>query len=399
MKKAKGRNAAGTGSIRKKTVVRNGKTYSYWEGRYTDGFDPGTGKQCQKSVTGKTQKEVALKLRKITAEIDNGTYQAPNKITVGEWFDVWATDYLNNVKPLTVEKYTCVIKNHIKPKLAAVRLEAVTTTVLQHFYNELGRAHGDKPALSAKTIKYIHGVIHKALQQAVEIGYIRTNPSSSCKLPKVVKPDIKPMDSELITVFLQEIKGHRFEVLYIVALFMGIRRGEICGLKWDCVDFERGTVCIRRQLQKIPGVKGGFRLVSTKSDKERTITPAPTIMNLLKHHLTVQNEMRLNAGSSWQDNDYVFCNENGEHLSPSTVYHNYKRIVEKLGIPERRLHDLRHSYAVASLMSGDDIKTVQENMGHFSAAFTLDRYGHVTEEMKTASAQRMEKFIQSISDE
>lgn len=96
-----------------------------------------------------------------------------------------------------------------------------------------------------------------------------------------------------------------------------------------------------------------------------TITPAPTVMTLLKRHRTKQNEMRLKAGEAWKDEGFVFCNEYGEHLSPNTVYHNYKRIVAKLGIPERRLHDLRHSYAVASLVSGDDIKTVQENMGHF----------------------------------
>ncbi|MDD6882953.1 MAG: tyrosine-type recombinase/integrase [Eubacteriales bacterium] len=107
--------------------------------------------------------------------------------------------------------------------------------------------------------------------------------------------------------------------------------------------------------------------------------------------------MRLKAGEAWKDEGFVFCNECGEHLSPNTVYHNYKRIVAKLGIPERRLHDLRHCYAVASLVSGDDIKTVQENMGHFSAAFTLDRYGHVTEEMKQASTNRMEAFIEPVS--
>ncbi len=94
----------------------------------------------------------------------------------------------------------------------------------------------------------------------------------------------------------------------------------------------------------------------------------------------------------------MFCNELGEHLSPSTVYHGYKRIVASIGLPDARLHDLRHSYAVASLRAGDDIKTVQGNLGHHAAAFTLDVYGHVTEEMKQASAARMEEYIRGISN-
>ena len=102
------------------------------------------------------------------------------------------------------------------------------------------------------------------------------------------------------------------------------------------------------------------------------------------------------AGSLWQENNFVFCNEAGEHLSPNTVYHNYKRIVKTLGLPDARLHDLRHSYAVASLRAGDDIKTVQSNLGHHAAAFTLDVYGHVTDDMKRASAKRMEAYIEEI---
>ena len=125
--------------------------------------------------------------------------------------------------------------------------------------------------------------------------------------------------------------------------------------------------------------------------------PAESVMQLLKRHRAEQNAMRLMAGSAWQNNNYVFCNEIGEPLCAHTIYNNYKRIVTEMGIPKSRVHDLRHSYAVASIMSGDDIKTVQENLGHATAAFTLDRYGHVTEQMKQASADRMEKFIRSVS--
>ena len=389
--------ASGAGTIRKKTIIRKGKEYTYWEARYTTGFDPGTGKQRQKSVTGKTQKEVAQKLRQITAEIDAGTYQEPNRITVGEWLDVWSDEYLGNVKPRTVEKYKCIIKTHIRPALGAVRLDALSAPEVQHFYNESGRDHGGKKGLAPKTLKDLHGVLHKAMQQAVDVGYIRVNPTSSCKLPRVEKPEIEPLDSEQIAMFMQALKGHRYETLYLVTLFTGMRRGEVCGLQWDCVDFICGTICIKRQRQKVPGERGKFALTSTKNSKGRTIVPAPSVMALLKRHRAEQRAMRLRAGEAWQDNNYVFCNEVGQPLSANTVYHNYKRIVASIGLPESRMHDLRHSYAVASIMSGDDIKTVQENLGHATAAFTLDRYGHVTEHMKKASSERMEAFIRAVS--
>ena len=152
--------ASGAGTIRKKTIIRKGKEYTYWEARYTTGFEPGTGKQRQKSVTGKTQKEVAQKLRQITAEIDAGTYQEPNRITVGEWLDIWSDEYLGNVKPRTVEKYKCIIKTHIRPALGAVRLDALSAPEVQHFYNESGRDLGGKKGLAPKTLKDLHGVLH-----------------------------------------------------------------------------------------------------------------------------------------------------------------------------------------------------------------------------------------------
>ncbi len=395
--KTTSKNAPGAGTIRKKTVKRNGKEYTYWEARYTTGYDPGTGKQIQKSITGKTQKEVAQRLRQITLEIDMGTYQEPCKMTVGEWLDIWLDDYLVDVKPWTAVKYKSYIQKHIKPALGVVRLDALAVPAIQHFYNNLRKGSPGKAGLSPKTVKNIHGVFHEALQQAVSIGYLRNNPTSVCKLPRVEKPEIQPLDSREITRFLEEIKGHRFETFYRVTLFTGMRRGEACGLLWDCVDFKRGTICIKRQLQKVPGEKHAVELTSTKNGKSRTIMPAESVMQLLKRHRAEQNAMRLMAGSAWQNNNYVFCNEIGEPLCAHTIYNNYKRIVTEMGIPKSRVHDLRHSYAVASIMSGDDIKTVQENLGHATAAFTLDRYGHVTEQMKQASADRMEKFIRSVS--
>ena len=390
------RAAQGTGTIRKKTVTRNGKPYTFWEARYTAGRDPGTGKQIQRSITGKTQKEVAQKLKAATAAIDAGTYQAPSKMTVGEWLTTWTETYLGGVKPLTVASYTSQIKNHIRPALGAIKLEALNAHTIQGFYNDLGAEKDGKPGLSPKSIKNIHGILHKALQQATQIGYIRANPADAVTLPRVVKKELAPLDEVDSKAFLEAIQGHRFETLYTVVLFTGMREGEALGLTWDCVDFARGTILINKQLQRERKKNAKYLLAPTKSDKSRTIVPAPFVMQLLKRHKTRQAAMQLQAGPAWQNSGFVFTNELGQHLIPYTVYRNFKDIVASIGRPDARFHDLRHSYAVASIRAGDDIKTVQGNLGHATAAFTLDVYGHVTDQMKQASAARMEGYIKDV---
>lgn len=384
--------AAGSGTIRKKTINRNGKEYTYWEARYTSGYDPGTGKQIQRSITGKTQKEVAKKLKEATTALDTGTYAAPSKMTVGQWLDIWTEEYLGGVKPRTVDNYKGVVKSRIKPGLGAVKLEALTPHTIQSYYNGL-----TKEGLAPKTVKNIHGILHKALQQAVSNSYIRTNPADSCILPRPVRKELKPLDEDMITAFLKAVQGHQFGELFTITLFTGMREGEALGLLWDCVDLDKGTITIDKQLQLIRGSRGQYQMVPTKNSKGRTISIAPYVVTTLRQVKRKQLENRLRYGQCWEDSGFVFTDDLGHHLSASSVYKSFKRVMEDIGSPETRFHDLRHSYAVASIKSGDDIKTVQENLGHATAAFTLDVYGHVTEKMKQESAARMEQFIKAVN--
>ena len=379
--------AAGTGTIRKKTITRNGKEYTYWEARYTAGYDPGTGRQIQRSFTGKTQKEVAQKLKAATAAIDEGTYTAPSKMTVGQWLDIWTAEYLGGVKPRTVDNYKGIVKSRIKPGLGAVKLDMLTPHTVQSYYNRLS-----KEGLAPKTVKNIHGIFHKALQQAVANGYIKTNPADRCILPRPVRRELKPLDEDQISTFLKAIQGHQFG-----DLFTGMREGEALGLLWDCVDLTKGTIMVDKQLQLIRGSKGQYQMVPTKNSKSRTITLAPSVVVTLRRVKHKQLENKLRYGECWENSGFVFTDELGHHLSASSVYKSFKKVMEEIGSPETRFHDLRHSYAVASIRSGDDIKTVQENLGHATAAFTLDVYGHVTEKMKQESAARMEQFIKAVN--
>ena len=381
--------ANGSGSIRQRPDGR-------WEGRYSAGFDPGTGKQIQRSVYGKTQKEVRQKLNKIIAEIDEGAYVKPQKITLGAWLQVWLSEYTGNVKPFTQKAYEDRVRLHIIPALGAVKLTDLTSPMVQRFINGLSRDAGKRNALAPKTVKNIHGVLHRALLQAVKVGYIHSNPADHCTLPRIIRPNIKPLDDGKIAEFLEVASGTKYEPIFLIDLFTGLRQGEILGLTWDCVDFNSQTITVKHQLQREKVARGKYYLTSLKNDKTRMIRVAPTVMEVLRRRKAEQELERLAANDLWNEDipGLVFENPTGGHLTHTTIRKHFKRIVAQIGMPEERFHDLRHSFAVASIQNGDDVKTVQENLGHHSAAFTLDVYGHVTDKMKNDSAKRMEEYIQ-----
>lgn len=387
---AKRRAAAGTGSIRKITRTNpSGKTYTYWEARYSMGFDPVTGKQVQKSITAPTQKAAAQKLRSILTSIDTGTYREPCEMTLGTWLDSWLKEYLAHTKPLTQKTYAEQVKKHIKPALGGIQLDKLDPHTIQRFYNGL-TASGRSP----KTVKNIDGVLHGALQQAMANGYIPTNPTNACKLPRVLKPEIRPLEPDEIKALLREAQLDDYCNIFTVAILTGCRQGELLGLSWDYVNFETGVITIRQQLQC---KDGEYFLETPKNGKSRSILPAPVVMEALRKEKEKQQAAKDYAGACFQNPwNLVFTDALGKHLVRRTVVKHFKKVCERAGIEDARFHDLRHSFAVTSLYAGDDIKTVQANLGHATAQFTLDVYGHVTQKMRQESADRMQNFYDSL---
>lgn len=379
------RAADGAGTIRQRKDGR-------WEGRYTVGRDPGTGKQIQRSIYGDSQREVQKALQKALVSIEEGTFATPSKMTVTQWLSIWLNDYCINVKENTLVSYRTQVECNIVPFIGAIKLSALLPHHIQSMINKLS----EKP-LSAKSIKNVYGVLHKSLAQAVLNGYLTRNPCDGVQLPRVERKDISPLNETEIHAFLEACKGHRNENVFRVALFTGMREGELMGLTWDRIDFRAGTILIDRQLMHEKKAGGAYKFAPTKTDAVRKITPAPAVMRILQQIRAEQAENRLRAGSVWADTEgFVFTDLLGKHLSGTTLAHEAKRLGEKIGKPGFRFHDLRHSYAVASIRAGDDMKTVSSNLGHATIAITMDVYASFTEDMARASSQRMEKYMRDL---
>lgn len=383
------RAAQGTGTIRKKAVTRNGRQYTYWEARITTGRDPGTGKQIQRSFSGKTQKEVREKMQAAAVEINTGTYIPPAKMTVGRWLDIWSAEYLGNLKPGSARVYRAHIENHIKPALGAVNLSELRPHAVQGFINGL-------EGLSPASIALAYKVLHAAIKRAVRLGYIPKDPAEDCILPKAEQAEIRPLDDAQTAALLAAASETEIEQLVTVALFTGLRESELLGLTWDSIDMNTGSITVDKQLAySYDRSKGIFG--SPKNGKARTITPATSVLAALKKQKVRQLEQRMKAGALWNNPlNLVFTHEDGSIMEQWQLKALFNKLLKDAGLTGVRFHDLRHTFAVNSIRAGDDIKTIQGNLGHSSAAFTLDRYGHFTEQMKQDSAVRMEDFIKSV---
>ena len=341
-------------------------------------------------------------------------------MTVCEWLDIWKTEYMGDKKYMTTKQYKAQIETHIKPGIGAIKLSQLTPPQIQKFYNALldhgstvpkrdkqgkiikkdGKTVREPAPMAPKSVRNVHGILTKALSVAVSIGYLKINPADKVTLPRVEKKENHPLTDEQVKEFLNATSQDVYGIALKVILFTGLRESEALGLTWDCIDFSAGPIKVCKQLQKRRIEDGGATLSSTKNGKTRVLKPAPFVMELLAKQYSAQNKWRMNAKDLWQENDIgaelVFTTPEGKHVSQTSIRYHFKKVVEEIGLPSSRVHDLRHTFAVLSLQNGDGIKTVQGNLGHATAAFTLDVYGHVSERMKDDSAKRMQAYINSI---
>ena len=372
------RRANGEGNIRKRSDGR-------WEGRYTAGRDPETGKTAYKNVLGKTQAEVKAKPKQAIQENTEVDTLKAAQYTVGQWMDIWFENYAKiKVRPTSHQTYRGYIDNHIKPNIGKIQLGKLTTLELQKLYKKLlskGRvdrieAKGQPKGLSPKTVRNIHQVTSSAMDFARAQKLIAVNPADGCALPKLEHREMKTLPVEQLASFLREAKESGVFEMYYIELVTGLRRGELLGLKWEDLDLEQGTLRVQRQVSRINGEVVEAPLKTKNS--YRTISLGADAVGIL-------NEQRKKCCGS----EYVFPSPTGGPISPDSVIQMLHRVLKRAGLPKVRFHDLRHTFATVALQNGVDIKTVSGMLGHYSAGFTLDTYAHVTTQAQREAAKTM----------
>ena len=357
-----------------------------WEGRYYD-VD---GKQH--SLYGRTKAIVKDKLASKRAEIVSGNSITETDLTIEQWGWAWMQTFkAGKIKHSTMDNYESDFRMHVVPYIGHIKLKDLTTLHIQRTYTK-----AQQNGLSPKSIRNIHGLVHGMLAKAQSLDMVRKNVSEDRELPMLEKAEMHTLSDVELRCFLAIAKDDPFYLMYYVDFFTGLRESELIGLTWDCIDFAKGTIRVYRQFVRIASGpdKGKMMFTSLKNHKERTIHPAPSVMDALRQAKEKQNRQRLLAGSSW-DNvyDMVFTRDNGMFIRFKTLYVHFKALVGKLNRPEVRFHDIRHTYATLAIQSEIDFKTLSLSLGHATVAFTLDTYGHVSNHMSQNAAAKMEKFI------
>ena len=371
------RRANGEGNIRKRKDGR-------WEGRYTVGHDPETGKAIIKNVLGKTQAEVKEKLKKAIEENVGIDYGKAKTYTVSSWLEVWMENYAKvKLRPSTFKTSQGFLKNHIKPQIGGVLLDKLTTIQIQRFYNNLqksGRVQRknfpelrDK-SLSPRVVRGVHTLLHNCLEQAVAERLILSNPAQGCKLPQLEKREMKILPQEKIGMYLAEAEKRGLLAAFYLELTTGLRRGELLALQWTDLDAESKTLAITKQVNRI----NGELVVSppkTRNSVRTLALPQQAVDLLIAEH------------KRHPRNPYLFPSpKTGTMYDPDAFRRTHDKILKAIGTEHIRFHDLRHTFATLSLKSGVDVKTLSGALGHYSAGFTLNTYTHATAQMKQDAA-------------
>lgn len=342
-----------------------------WVGALTIGFD-GKGKQKRKYYYGKTKKEVQEKLVKALHLQQKGqlTLKSLENITVEKWLDTWLVDYKQNaVKPRTLLSYKNTIELYINPNLGNMQLKSLTTNQIQKAVNNLSLK------VSPRTVQYSITILRQALKQALLEGYIFSNPALHISLPRVVTGQIKALNKQEVEKVFAVIENPIHYVIYFTLLSTGIRRGEILALRWQDIDLKKRIISINYAVTK--NRKGEWVVDTPKTQNSiRSFSISAELASMLKKHQVEQNKQILQAGSLYNNQDFIYCKDNGERYNPDHITRRYKKYCKKVGIYSN-LHELRHTFATFALQSGMDITTVSKMLGHQNVTTTLNTYSHL----------------------
>jgi integrase len=359
-----------------------------WEARYTIHTVEGP---KRKVLYGRTRAEVSAKLTKAMADRDGGVVFDAGGTTVGDYLDRWLSDSVRGtVRESTYSRDKYLITNHIKPALGRLKLTNLNALHLQGFYRDRLDS-----GLSGSTVQKMHHVLHKALAQAVKWNFIPRNPADSVKAPTPTPKEQHPLSASEARKLLETAQGDRLEALYVLAVYTGMRRGELLSLKWPDVDLENATVRVRRTLTRTDNGKR-FVLGEPKTKKSRrTVRLTLRAVEALKSHRACQAEEKRKVGSLYQDQGLVFASESGSLINPSNLrQRSFIPLLNRAGLPKITFHDLRHTCASLLFQKNIHPKLAQDLFGHASVAITLDTYSHMLPGMGSEAADAIGEALE-----
>jgi integrase len=376
------------GSIRERSK-------GHWEARYTIGVDPATGKQIQRSISGKTQKEVIAAMKAALNALDSGVNVTADKILLGEWLNHWLWDIKRSrVKPKTFSGYLETYKAHIKnTAILKIKLRDIRRFHIQAFIDGLESA-----GVSPFVINSAYGIIRNAINESVRRGLIPVSYANGISLPKK-----QPKPTAIFTttdqkLFLDAVSGSRHEYAFIVALTAGIREGELAALTWSDYDGESITInknAVRiSEYDTVTHEKTGSKIIIQDTPKTDAGTRKIPLLNIarqaLSKHKIKQLEERLKNSALYVDNNLIFCNQAGCIYDPKTFYSAMRKIIANTpGLEQIKFHALRHTFASRALESDMSIKAVQSLLGHETPDMTM-HYQHILEEQAKTEMSKLE---------
>ena len=365
------RRPQGDGTIRKRKDGR-------WEGRIIVGHK-NDGTPMYKSVFAKNQRSALKQLHQLIDLYCDVDLTEDCRMTLGEWMDRWLDEYMAfSVKDSTLDCYRSLSEYQIKPHLGNKVLSSITTADVQKFYIKIKKEGTATPhpvrghELADSMVRKVHLMLHEALDKAVEEKLIVRNPTKGTTIPKRSCEEKQVLNDEQLGRFLTAIRQDTYWYdFFYVEIMTGLRRGEICGIKWRDINFAEGTLLIKRSVGRIKNGKITIGETKTASGLRKIVLP-PSVLTLLE-------EKQKSSQSEWVFPHYI---NPSEPLHPDTAYRKLKTILKNVELPLIRFHDLRHTFATHATQGGVDAKTLASILGHTDASFTLDTYTHVTGDMQ-----------------
>ena len=366
-------------------IAKRGSSYSY----IVRVKDPETGISKQKWISGFSTKEEARSARdKARTEARTGVFVSPTKVTVKEHFEAWWEIKKEKVKPTTAENYRFLLDRYILPKFGSQLLKDLTSVKIEKMLIDLIQNH------SESTVRLVSIVLSQGLERAVKDRLLPLNPAKGIERPKGKKRTVTPYTSSELKKLLEELESHRLFAFFRLLAYTGGRRGEILALRWSDLNPEKATLTISKNRTRLG--KTVIEQDSTKGgDGKRIVQLDSETLRLMKDHRKRQIEERMKAGSLWQEGNFIFAQETGLPLDPSTPYHLFKRTAKRLGLRSESLHSIRHLHATELLNSGAGVHLVKDRLGHSDISTTLRIYAHIRPEQKQEVADLFARAIEN----